>query len=303
MVNVSKELYPYQGHKLKLSSGPEMHYLNEGQNQKLTFLMLHGNPTWSFFYRHWVEALKGQAQCVVPDHIGCGLSDKPQDYPYTLAQHVKNVRELVEHLELKNIVLVVHDWGGAIGMGLAQHLGERLKGIIINNTAAYLDKDIPKRIAICRAGKLGTFINRGLNGFVRAAITMAMPKGQALPADIAHAYVAPYDNWHNRVAINAFVKDIPMETDHPSYPTLKVIQENLPNLNALPKLIFWGEQDFCFNMHFLKRWREIWPDAEVHSYPEAGHYLFETVHKKVLDVVLRWIPSLQLHSESESYNP
>jgi pimeloyl-ACP methyl ester carboxylesterase len=247
-----------------------------------------------------VEALKGQAQCVVPDHIGCGLSDKPQDYAYTLAQHVENMKELVDHLQLKSIVLVVHDWGGAIGMGLTQHLGDRLKGIIINNTAAYLDKAIPKRIAICRAGALGTFINRGLNGFVRAAVTMAMPKGQSLPRDVADAYVAPYDSWHNRVAINGFVKDIPMETDHPSYPTLKAIQDHLPSLNTLPKLIFWGEQDFCFNMHFLQRWRELWPDAEVHSYPEAGHYLFEIAHEKILAVVLGWIPSLQPLSESES---
>jgi pimeloyl-ACP methyl ester carboxylesterase len=102
------------------------------------------------------------------------------------------------------------------------------------------------------------------------------------------------------VAINGFVKDIPMETDHPSYPTLKAIQDHLPSLNTLPKLIFWGEQDFCFNMHFLQRWRELWPDAEVHSYPEAGHYLFEIAHEKILAVVLGWIPSLQPLSESES---
>jgi haloalkane dehalogenase len=296
MVKVDPALYPFEPRTLKLSSGPNLSYLDEGSENDICFVMLHGNPTWSFFYRHWVQALKSQYRCVVPDHVGCGFSDKPQDYDYCLKQHVSNALELVNHLNLQKVVLVVHDWGGAIGMGLARYLEDRLMGTIINNTAAFTDSDLPKRIALCKNSIFGEFLNRALNGFAWPATWMAMPKGEKLSPELASAYLAPYDSWHNRVAIDAFVKDIPMSKQHKSYSELKSIENFLPSLKDLPKLIFWGEQDFCFNMHFLDRWKEIWPEAPVQSFPQAGHYLFETCHKEILKSVLQWAEQLQNQS-------
>lgn len=294
MVKPPPELYPFESHFLKLESQHQLHYIDEGREHELSFVMLHGNPSWSFLYRHWVEALKGQVRCVVPDHLGCGLSDKPQDHDYHLQDHIDNALQLVNQLQLKNIVLVVHDWGGAIGMGLAMQLGQRLKGVIINNTAAFPDADIPKRIAICKTAGLGTFINRGLNGFAKAAITMAMPKGHSMSLKVAEGFLAPYGNWHDRVAIDAFIKDIPMDPQHRSRATLEAIEKHLHTMRELPKLIFWGEQDFCFNLHFRDRWMKIWPEAELHSYPDASHYLFETAFERIEQAVQGWIKKLDL---------
>jgi cis-3-alkyl-4-acyloxetan-2-one decarboxylase len=287
-----KQLYPFAEHWHRCASGHRMHYVDEGPREGLTMLMLHGNPTWSFFYRDLIKGLSPKVRCIAPDHMGCGYSDKPQSYPYTLAQHIDNVKGLVAELRLESVVLVVHDWGGAIGMGLAQHLGKTLKGIVLLNTAAFVSDRIPRRIALCRHPKFGSFINRQLNGFARAAITMAMPKGQKMPRQIAKGFLEPYHSVAHRVAIDAFVKDIPLEKNHVSRHTLESIEKSLPNYLHLPRLIFWGEQDFCFNHHFLDRWQRFWPDAEVHRYPQAGHYLLETVSENILSRLHTWLPEL-----------
>ena len=112
-----RELYPWNGKYIKVADGIRMHYLDEGSGE--TLLMLHGNPTWSFYWRNMVKEFSSEYRCIVPDHIGCGLSDKPQDWPYQLAGHIANLGKLVDHLGLSDITLVVHDWGGAIGVGLA----------------------------------------------------------------------------------------------------------------------------------------------------------------------------------------
>ena len=117
-----KDLYPFQSQYLALGS-LRYHYLDEGTGQPLLFV--HGNPTWSFYWRNLILGLRDQNHCVAVDHIGCGLSDKPQDYPYTLAQHIENLVTLVERLDLKGVTLLAHDWGGAIGLGTVLKLPER----------------------------------------------------------------------------------------------------------------------------------------------------------------------------------
>jgi pimeloyl-ACP methyl ester carboxylesterase len=111
-------------------------------------LMLHGNPTWSFFYRRLINALKENHRVIAPDHMGCGLSDKPQDYPYCLSNHMLNVEKLITHLELKHITLICHDWGGAIGMGVAARRPDLFDRFVVLNTAAWRSSRMPKRI--CR---------------------------------------------------------------------------------------------------------------------------------------------------------
>ncbi len=168
-MNVSKELYPWKHHFLNLN-GLNLNYVDEGRGPVM--LMLHGNPTWSFYYRHLITAFSQHFRCVVPDHMGCGFSDKPQDYAYTLENHIQNVVKLVKFLDLKDITLIVHDWGGAIGMGLATRHPELIKRIVVLNTAAFTSIDIPKRIALCKAGKLGEILVRKFNGFAWPATFM-----------------------------------------------------------------------------------------------------------------------------------
>jgi len=282
-MQVSKELYPWKHHFLNLN-GVNLNYVDEGQGPAM--LMVHGNPTWSFYYRHLISAFSSHFRCIVPDHIGCGFSDKPQDYEYTLESHIQNLIKLVKFLDLKDITLVVHDWGGAIGMGLATRHPELIKRVVILNTAAFTSTDIPKRIALCKAGSLGEFLVRGLNGFAWPATFMTTKK--RLPANVKKAYLAPYDSWNNRIAVSRFVQDIPMSETHPTWKTLKTIEEKLPTLKV-PKLIVWGGLDFCFNQSFFERWIEIYPDAQAHWIADAGHYVLEDAPKKTIQSIIEFI--------------
>lgn len=282
-MKVSTELYPWRHHFLGLE-GLNLNYVDEGTGPAM--LMVHGNPTWSFYYRHLIKAFSGHFRCVVPDHMGCGFSDKPQDYAYTLENHIQNLEKLVSFLQLKDITLVVHDWGGAIGMGFATRHPHLIKRVIVLNTAAFLSQDIPKRIALCKAGALGEFIVRGLNGFAWPATFMATKRG--LSAEVKKAYLAPYDSWKNRVAVSRFVQDIPLNEKHPSWRTLQKIEADLSKVTA-PKLIVWGGKDFCFNRGFFERWLEIYPDAEAHWIADAGHYVLEDAPKKSIESMVNFI--------------
>lgn len=264
-----KHLYPFRSHYLNLGNN-NLHYVDEGQGQVM--LMLHGNPTWSFYYRNLVKAFSGNFRVVVPDHMGCGLSSRPQDYEYTLANHIENVYKLIKFLDLKNIVLVVHDWGGAIGMGLLTKYPDLFSKVVILNTAAFPDADIPKRINLLRQGAFGEFLTRKFNLFAWPATFMTTTK--TLPQFVKKAYLAPYDSWENRVAVARFVQDIPMEKTHPTYKVMSEIEQKLPSI-TIPKLILWGGKDFCFNDHFFKRWLAIFPDAHYKYYENAGHYVIE----------------------------
>jgi cis-3-alkyl-4-acyloxetan-2-one decarboxylase len=264
-----KSLYPFKSQFLQLENN-NLHYVDEGEGQPM--LMLHGNPTWSFYYRNLVQTFSQKFRTVVPDHMGCGLSDKPQDYPYTLETHIQNTYKLVRFLGLKNIVLVVHDWGGAIGFGLVTRYPELFDKIVILNTAAFLSEHIPARINLLKQGSFGEFLTRKFNLFAWPATFMTTQK--TLPKLVKEGYLLPYNSWENRVAVSRFVQDIPMDPSHPSYKTLKEIQDKLPTLQH-PKLVLWGGKDFCFDRHFFEKWLEIYPDAEAHWYANAGHYVLE----------------------------
>jgi len=248
-----------------------MHYLDEGEGPAV--LMVHGNPTWSFFYRNVVLKLRSAHRCIVPDHIGCGLSDKPQDFAYRLDNHIANLKQLIEALQLESFHLVVHDWGGAIGMAVAEHFHDKVGKIQILNTAAFRSKRIPLRINVCRLPFVGEIWIRGCNGFAGAATSMAVAR--RLPKAVKQGFVFPYDNWANRIATHRFVVDIPLTAQHPSYATLARIEQHLNTLQHKPMQIIWGGQDFCFNDHFLTEWKERFPHATVHYFDDAGHYVLE----------------------------
>ncbi len=280
-------LYPFTSHYFSTSAGFRMHYLDEGEGEPV--LMLHGNPTWSFYYRRLILALRREYRCVAPDHIGCGLSDKPQQYSYRLKRHVENLRELVEALDLQDITLVLHDWGGAIGMAMAQQCAGRIKRIIVLNTAAFPSKRIPFRISICRLPVFGALAIRLFNAFPRAAVRMAVVRRERMIPHAEEGYLLPYDSWRNRVAVLRFVQDIPMKPDHPSYGLLEKTGGNLGMFRELPMLICWGQRDFCFDDSFFKKWEELFPNAEAHRFPNAGHYVLEDAHEEIIPLVKKFL--------------
>jgi len=285
---ITSPTYPFESHFLKLKNGHSIHYLDEGPRVDHAWLLLHGNPTWSYYYRNVISALSPESRCVAPDHLGCGWSDKPQAQAYLLKNHIDHVLELIQHLELTSITLVLHDWGGAIGMGVAEKLPKHIKAIVLLNTAAFPDVHLPFRIAVCKFPIIGTLINRGLNGFALAALSMAVKRGKKLKGEVAKMMIAPYDNWKHRVAIDAFIKDIPMNPSHPTFSTLQTIASALEQFKELPIAIFWGAQDFCFNLHFLQRWKAIWPKAQVHLFEEAGHYVLEDAGSAIIAALLKF---------------
>jgi pimeloyl-ACP methyl ester carboxylesterase len=281
-----REEYPFESHYLNINN-MQYHYLLEGKGAQ-TIVMVHGNPTWSFYYRNLVKKLSKDFQVVVPDHIGCGLSDKPQDYTYRLQDHIDNLCKLVEHLKLENIHLVLHDWGGAIGMGMAQKYPKKIKKFTILNTASFLLPVIPFSINICKIPIFGDFVIRGLNGFAGPAIKMASKKKGQMNAIIKKGYLAPYHNWATRIATHRFVKDIPMESSHPSWNTMTKIEMLLDLFKDTPMHIFWGKLDFCFNDHFLAKWKSIFPKAKVKEYVDAGHYVLEDAKPEIIDDIANW---------------
>lgn len=266
--------YPFAPRDFVTPRGARMSFLDEGPRTEAAVLMLHGNPTWSFYYRRLVRALSPARRCIVPDHVGMGLSDKPQDYPYTLAARVDDVTALVSVLGLKRVDLVVHDWGGAIGMGFAARNPGCIGRLVIMNTAAFAIDRMPARIALCRRPIIGPLFVRGLNGFACPATWMAMHR-RRLTRDERRGYLFPYDSWANRVAIDAFVRDIPMRPVDRSWAALAEAECGLRQFRDREMLIVWGGRDFCFDDVFLGRWRELFPMAAVERIADAGHYVLE----------------------------
>jgi len=259
-----------------------MHYVDEGPQDGEVVLCVHGNPTWSFYYRRLVQALSCDRRVIAPDHIGCGLSVKPQDWSYRLADHIANLERLVLDLDLRNIHLVVHDWGGAIGTGVAVKHPERFRSISASNTAAFPSKRIPTRIDVCRLPVFGPLAIRGLNAFARAATIMAVEKRERMTTTVRAGYLAPYGNWQDRIATLRFVQDIPLSPKHPSFATLQEIDAGLPRLAHLPVNLYWGERDWCFTPEFRREWQARFPDAQVLAIEDAGHYVLEDAHEEII---------------------
>lgn len=278
-----RALYPFHIARMALTEAV-MSYVDEGVGPPV--VMVHGNPTWSFYYRRLIAALSPQHRVVVPDHIGCGLSEKPQRYSYRLATHIENLGRLIDHLELDQIDLVVHDWGGAIGLGWAVRNPERVRRIVVLNTAAFLSPRIPLRIAVCRYPVFGDLAVRGLNAFAGAALFMAVERPME-PA-VRQGFVLPYGSWADRIAIQRFVRDIPMSPRHPSWALVDEIDRELRVLREKPMQILWGGKDWCFSDHFLAGWLQRFPAAEVVRFDHAGHYVLEDAHEELVPRVVQF---------------
>jgi cis-3-alkyl-4-acyloxetan-2-one decarboxylase len=275
-----RHLYPWTPSRHDLGGGVEMSYLDEGRSDDgHAVLMLHGNPTWSFYYRNLVRALSPHTRCVVPDHVGSGLSGRPQRYDYTLRQHVDNVEALVDHLGLTDVTLVVHDWGGAIGLGWATRHPERVRRLVVLNTAAFRSEHIPASINLCRVPGLGELFIQSLNVFSRAALRWAVTR--RMPRDVEQGYLLPYRTYEERIGQRYFVQDIPMNPRIPSWQELVRIEDRLALLGDKPLMICWGGADFCFDDRFLADWLERFPAAEVHRFADAGHYVLEDARHEV----------------------
>jgi haloalkane dehalogenase len=291
-----RALYPFESHHLDVGDGERgdarMHYLDEGEGEPV--LMVHGNPSWSFYYRDLALALRGTHRVVVPDHIGCGLSDKPGDdaYEYTLSRRVDDLERLTEHLGIdEGVNLVVHDWGGMIGFAWAARRPARVKRLVVLNTAAFhlpAGKAIPWQLRLSRSPGLGATLIRGFNAFARGATKDCVTRKPMTPG-VRAGFLHPYDSWANRIAVLRFVEDIPLAPGDRAWDTVSATEAKLEGLRGLPMLICWGMNDFVFDGDYLAEWERRFPDADVHRFDDCGHYVLEDAGDEIAGLVQRFL--------------
>jgi haloalkane dehalogenase len=298
--------YPFEPRAV-VREGLKQSYLDEGEGPAV--LMLHGNPSWSYYYRHLVLGLRDRYRCIVPDHIGMGLSDKPDDehYRFTLARRVEDLGALVDHLTAKRslpergLTLVLHDWGGMIGMAWAAKFPERVARLVILNTAAFPNprgRSIPLALRLGRDSRIGAWSILKHNAFARGAARFGVRN--PMPEAVRAAYLAPYDSENNRLATLRFVQDIPLGPADPGFDLVAATAASLDRFAALPALICWGMHDFVFDRRFLAEWRRHLPRAEVHEFADAGHYVLEDAHASIVPLVREFLERTPAGAEASA---
>lgn len=283
--------YPFTPQRFEVRPGITMSFLDEGPRDGEVVVMLHGNPSWSYYWRHLVSGLSDQYRCIVPDHVGMGLSDKPDDaadasprYDYTLQSRIEDVDALLEHLGIDGpVTLAVHDWGGMIGFGWALLDPTRVKRLVITNTASFplpKEKPMPWQIAMGRHSRLGGWLIRRFNLFARGAAAFGTQR--KLPANVKQAYSGVYDGWANAISTLRFMQDIPLSADDRAWSLLAAAEKQLPGYADRPVFIGWGLRDFVFDKHFLAGFTRALPQAELHAFDDAGHYVLEDKHETLV---------------------
>ncbi|MCO4772901.1 MAG: alpha/beta fold hydrolase [Deltaproteobacteria bacterium] len=283
--------YPWEGSFLGRPAG-RLHYLDVGKGDPV--LMVHGNPSWSFYWRHLVKALSPSSRCIVPDHLGMGLSDKPGDgdYRYTLDSRVDDLEALMDELGITSgLTLIAHDWGGMIGLALAERRRGLVKRIVLMNTSGFsLPKNsaLPWQLFLVRRLPFALPV-RGLNVFAAGAARTCVSK--PMSPLVRAAYVAPYDSWAHRIAVHRFVQDIPLSPKDPAWSTVQKVSEALPELCKDHTMVVWGRKDFVFDDDFLEEWRRRLPDARYLVFDDAGHYVLEDEHEAIVPAVQSFMAS------------
>lgn len=266
---IDRQAYPFQSHYLNVDGG-RMHYLDEGSGPPI--LMVHGNPTWSFLYRHLITQLRPNYRCIAPDHIGFGLSDKPHDWPYHPADHARNFARLCEHLKVQDSTLIMQDWGGPIGLAYAIQHRTNVRRLIILNTWCWPVNRDPYYIAFSSVmgGSIGRFLIRRYNYFAGGMMRQWFGDSAKLTPHIHQHYLRPLAQPADRKGCMVFPKQIVGAT-----PWLQDLWAQRELVQQLPTLIVWGMKDIAFRRQELQRWEDLFPKAEVVRLAAVGHFVQE----------------------------
>ena len=288
--------YPFAPRTFEVRPGIAMSWVDEGPRDGEVVVMLHGNPSWSYYWRHLVLGLRDRYRCIVPDHVGMGLSDKPDDgpsasprYDYTLQSRIDDLEALLRHAGVDDatpVTLVVHDWGGMIGFGWALSHMAQVRRLVILNTAAFpmpAAKRFPRRLALGRDSRIGGWLIRRFNLFARGAARFGTTR--RLPRAVREAYAGVYDGWDNAISTLRFMQDIPLHEGDRAWPLLVAAGERLPGYADRPAFIGWGLRDFVFDRHCLDAFRAALPRADVQAFDDAGHYVLEDKHEVLVPAI------------------
>ena len=282
--NINSKLYHFQSHHYETAEG-RMHYVDEGEGPVL--LMVHGTPAWSFSYRHLIKELSQKYRCIAPDHLGFGLSDKPRDADYSPQAHAKRLERLITHLKLKDITLLVHDFGGPIGLSYALQNPENVSKVVIFNTWMWSLNDYP---AIVKGAKiagswLGKMLYKYFNFSPKMLVKQAFHDKSKLTKDVHRHYTDVFPDADSRSAPYAFAQHLLASSDW--YHQLWKQREVLQNKEVM---ILWGEKDPLLPYALLERWKEALPDAKVYEL-EAGHFVQEEKPEEAIKLIGQFISS------------
>jgi pimeloyl-ACP methyl ester carboxylesterase len=289
-------LWPYEPRWFDTPDG-RMHYVDEGPRDGRPVVLVHGNPTWGFLYRNFIGPLaQAGHRAIVPDHLGFGRSDKPSDPElYRIPRHVQRLDALLESLDLRDAVVVPQDWGGPLGLSWAVAHPERVSGLFILNTFAHRPRGrikLPVPLRLFRAPGVGEVLVKGLHLFVRGFLFRAgVIHRERLTPDVRRAYLAPHPTWASRTGVLVFPREIPASGTGPVAELTGQLERGLEeHFRTKPARIVWAMRDLAFTPWMLDhRWRKTLPDAAVTRIDDAGHYIQEDAHERIVPELLSFL--------------
>ncbi len=283
--NVPHYLFPFKRHFVDLENGSRIHYVDEGDGPVLFFL--HGNPTWSFMYRDMISELSERFRCIAMDLSGFGLSVAPSFFEFTAREQAEVVEDFVNELNLEDVTLVAHDWGGPIGLWVAGRNQDRFRGFVLGNTFAWPIHRFKHRLFSAIAGGfIGRFCAKAFNGVAKLLLAVGV-KGE-MSEEVEKMYMMPFEEKRNRLAQSVF----PRELRH-AWPFLNEVVSMLPKVNQMPVLLPWGMRDRMFDTHELLELKKLFPVHTVLPL-DAGHLFTEKCGKEVSKAIKVWQEEISL---------
>src|SRR6185436_2973609 len=270
--------------RIALADG-DLQYVDEGSGPPMLFV--HGTPTNSYEYRHLIATLSKRFRCLAPDHLGFGESSRPRAFAYTPEAHARVLKEFVERLDLQDLTLVVHDFGGPIGLPLALDASRRVRRLILMNTWAWPVDDDPKMARGARfiGGAIGRFLYRHANASLRLIMPSAYGDRKKLTPEIHRRYLDVFRDRGARVLVlHALAKSLLGSRAH-----YQSLLDRIGRLRELPVLIVWGLKDSAFQPYQLERWRTLLPGAHVETIEGAGHWPHEEEPARVAAAIERFL--------------
>jgi pimeloyl-ACP methyl ester carboxylesterase len=295
--------WPFEPRWFETAEG-KLHYVDEGPRDAPPVVMVHGNPTWGYLWRNFIPPLvEAGFRVIVPDHLGFGRSDKPDDPElYRIPRHAARLEQLLESLDLDGATVVPQDWGGPIGLAWAARHPEKIHSLAILNTFAHPPQEkvkLPLPLHLFRMPGLGELMVKGGHAFVRLFMFRAgLCHPERLGPVERSAYLAPHPNWSSRTGILVFPREIPSGPQGPVSEFLTGVHSGLTQLSSKPTFIAWAMKDVAFLPSYLDQlWLPDFPKAEVLRLPEAGHYLQEDAHEKIVPALKEFLMRTRGRSE------